>query len=134
MVQNVDVRLLRIQDLQKARICKNANTSMVTPEKCENCKIQKIYCKDNRAHRLCELSRDELLTLAYRMWEVVEEDNRRLKNIIINHMDGDMVCACCKNFPRCKKEAEAESDDSLRLPSLFWSCYNSEKFEPKEIE
>lgn len=132
MMKHVDPELVRIGDLQKAQSCKNQNTPMTDPKRCEHCHVQKVFCDDNKARRLCELSRDDLLTIACRKQEIVDAENARLRAIIAKHLDGDRVCACCKHLAQCKIEAEEESDAAAQSESRFWSCDGISKFEPSD--
>ena len=131
MAHKIDAKLVRIYDLQKAQACKNHNTPMTDPKKCEHCTVQKVFCKDNKARRICELSRDELLTIACDIQANVEAENMRLRTIIAKHMDSDLVCTCCKYFAQCKIEAE-ECDATNQSGSRFWSCDGISKFEPSD--
>lgn len=64
--------------------------------------------------------------------EAVERENERLKKIIIQHLPGDAVCACCEHFAQCKQEALEENDAAAQEGSIFWNCDGYSHFIPKE--
>ena len=64
--------------------------------------------------------------------EAVEHENARLKKIIIQHLLGDAVCAHCKHFAQCKREAVEENDAALQNESTFWNCDGYSHFIPRK--
>lgn len=64
--------------------------------------------------------------------EAVERENERLRKIIIQHLPGDAVCACCEHFAQCKQEALEENDAAAQDESIFWNCDGYSHFNPKE--
>lgn len=53
--------------------------------------------------------------------EAAEQENTRLRAIIVQHLPGDAVCKLCRFFPQCKKEALEDAPEAQQK-SLFWTC------------
>lgn len=75
---------------------------------------------------------NELAAAEVKRREAVERENERLKKIIIQHLPGDAVCACCEHFAQCKQEALEENGAAAQAESIFWNCDGFSRFVPKE--